>query len=120
MKSNDEQKQKVELDEDVFKIPQGIFHRNNKKLEADKRHKIVKWIRDREHDPSGCLVDIVKVGNEHTPYGLSEKEWRSYLLHLMNIDCKHVTLPQVYRKLVMELEPNIFKVEFIRDVRRIL
>ncbi len=105
MKSDDEQKHKVELDEDSFKIQQGIFHRNKKKLEADKRHKIVKCILHRDHDPSGCLVDIVKVRHEHTPYGLSEKEWRCYLLYLMNIDHKHVTLPQVYRKLVMELEP---------------
>ncbi len=40
-KKDDVQMQKVELDDDGFKIPQGTAHRNKKKLAADERRKIV-------------------------------------------------------------------------------
>ncbi len=40
MKDDDEDKQKVEIDEEAFKILQGTAHRNKKKLEADERRKI--------------------------------------------------------------------------------
>ncbi len=103
VKTNDEQKQKVELDGDGFKISQGIAHRKKKKLEAD------------ELDPSGYLVDMVKVRQELSPYGLSDKEWRCYLLHLVNTDRKNATLPQIAMKLVKELEPKISEEELIRD-----
>ncbi len=36
-KADDEEKQKAEVDDKGFKIPQGIAHRNKKKLEADDR-----------------------------------------------------------------------------------
>ncbi len=114
-KTDDEQKQKVELDEDGFKIPQVIDHRSKKKLEADERRKVVERVLKRELHPSGYLVDMVKVRHELSPYSLSDKEWRCYLLHLVNTDRKNATLPQIARKLVKELEPNIPKVELIRD-----
>ncbi len=41
MKDDDEDNQKVEIDEEAFKIPQGTDHRNKKKLEADEHRKIV-------------------------------------------------------------------------------
>ncbi len=114
-KADNEGKQKAEVDYEGFKIPQGIAHRNKKKLEADDHRKIVERILDRELDPSGILIDEVKVKHELKPYGLNEKEWRCYLIHLKNAGHKNATLAQVARKLVMELEPKISEVELIRD-----
>ncbi len=62
-----EQKQKVKLDEDGFKIPQGMTHRNRKKLEADERLKIVDRVLKRELNPSDYLVDIVKLRQKLRP-----------------------------------------------------
>ncbi len=104
--ADDEQKQKVKLDEVGSKIPQGIAHSNKKKLEADELRKVVKTVLKRELDPFRYLVDMVKVRHELTPYSLSYKEWRCYLLHLVNTDRKNATLPQIARKLVKELEPK--------------
>ncbi len=70
----------------------------------------------RDLDPSGILVDEVRVRHEIKPYGLNENEWRVYLLHLTSSSSyKNATLAQVSRKLVMELEPKITEVELIRD-----
>ncbi len=109
-KADDEEKQKAEVDDKGFKIPQGIAHRNKKKLEADDRRKIVERILDRKLDPSGILADEVKVRQEIKPYGLNEKEWRCYLIHLKNTGHKNATLAQVARKLVMELEPKFTEI----------
>ncbi len=114
-KADDEEKPKAETDDEGFKIPQGTAHRNKKKLEADERRKIVDRILDREIDPSGILVDEVKVRHDLKPYGLNDKEWRCYLIFLKNKSTKNTTLAQVARKLVMELEPKITDVELIRD-----
>ncbi len=114
-KADDEEKPKAETDDEGFKIPQGTAHHNKKKLETDERRKIVDRILDRELDPSGILVDEVKVRNKLKPYGLNDKEWRCYLIFLKNKGTKNTTLAQVARKLVMELEPKITEVELIRD-----
>ncbi len=37
-------------------------------------------------DPSGVLIDIVKVRHELIPYGLTDREWRCYLLYRRNRD----------------------------------
>ncbi len=50
-----------------------------------------------------------------SPYGLSDKEWRAYLLYLVDKDHKKSTLAQVARKLVKELEPKISEMELIID-----
>ncbi len=71
-KADNEEKHKVETDDEGFKIPQGVAHRNMKKLEADECQKVVKRILDRELDPSGILVDEVKVRHELKPYGLND------------------------------------------------
>ncbi len=96
-KTDKEQKQKVELDEDGFKIPQETAHHNKKKLEAEEHRKIVERVLPREFDPSGYLVDIVTVRHELSPSGLSDKEWRCYLLHLASTGHKNATLPQIAR-----------------------
>ncbi len=83
-KADNEEKHKVEIDDEGFKIPQGTTHRNNKKLEADEHQKVVERILDRELDPSGILVDEVKVRHELKPYGLNDKEWRYHLIFLKN------------------------------------
>ncbi len=48
MKDDDEDKQKVEIDDEGFKILQGTAHHTKKKLEADERRKIVERILNRE------------------------------------------------------------------------
>ncbi len=74
MTMDGEQKQKVELNDDGFKFPQGTAYRVKKKLKADERRKIVDRLLKRELDPSGYLVNIVKVRHKLLPYGLSEQE----------------------------------------------
>ncbi len=41
MKDDDENNQKVKIDDEGFKIPQGTAHHNKKKLKADECRKIV-------------------------------------------------------------------------------
>ncbi len=82
-KKEDEQKI-VELDDDGFKIPQGTAHRKKKKIEADEHRKIVERVLQRKLDPSSYLVDIVKVRHKLLPYVFSDREWRCYLLYLVN------------------------------------
>ncbi len=118
MMYDDEYRQKVEIDDEGFKIPQAAAHRNMNKLEADERRKIVEWILNRELDPSGILVDEVKVRHKLKPYGLNDKVWRCFLIYFKNKDYKTATLAQVVRKLVMELEPKITEVELIRDLEK--
>ncbi len=60
-KSDNEQKKKIEIDDDCFMILQGIQHRLKKKLKSAEHVHIVKRILDRDLDPSGVLIDIVKV-----------------------------------------------------------
>ncbi len=43
------------------------------------------------------FVNLVQVTHEITPYGLSENEWRYYLLFLVNKDSKKLNLPLVAR-----------------------
>ncbi len=90
-------KQKVEIDDEEFKIPQGIAHRNQKKLDADEHCKILARVLARDLVPFGQLIDTVKVRHELKPYGLSDSEWCIYLCHHVNIDRKNVTLAQVAR-----------------------
>ncbi len=85
-----------------------------KNLEADEHCMIVETVLKRELYPSGYLVDMVKVRHELSPNGQCDKEWRCYVLHLVNTDRKNATLPQIDRKLVKELEPKISDVELIR------
>ncbi len=76
----------MEIDDEGFKIPQGIVHHKKKKLDADKHRKIVKRILARELDPSGLVMDTEKI--RHEPYGLSENEWRCFLIYLNNSEHK--------------------------------
>ncbi len=114
-KEEDNEKAKVKIDDEGFKIPQGIAHHKKKKLDTDEYRKIVSRIQSRELDPSGLLMDTVKIRHELKPYGLTENEWRCYLIFLKNEERMEITLSQMARKLVMELEPKITKVELIRD-----
>ncbi len=113
-----EQKQKVQVDDDGFRMPQGMAHHNQKKLEAHKHRKIVERILKRDLDPLDYLIDIVKLRHKLSPYGLSNQVWRAYLLYLANTDPKKSTLPQVARKLVNELKCKITKVELILDRKK--
>ncbi len=47
--------------------------------------------------------------HELSPYGLSDKEWRAYLLYLVKKDDKKTTLAQISRKLVKELTVDLEK-----------
>ncbi len=116
--ADDKEKPKAETDDEGFKIPQGAANCNKKKLEADKRRKIVGHILDRELDPSGILVDEVKVRHKLKPYGLNDKEWRCYLIFLKNKGTKNTTSAQVARKLMIEFETNITEVKLIRDCEK--
>ncbi len=60
-------------------------------------------------------MDTIKIRHELKPYGLKENEWRCYLIYLKNEERKEITLSQMARKLVMELEPKITEGELIRD-----
>ncbi len=70
---------------------------------------------NRDLDPSGVLIDVVKVRDELTPYGLSYREWTCYLLYLKNRGQKYASLAQVAMKVVMELEPKIAELQLVRD-----
>ncbi len=112
-KADDEETQQAEVEDKGFKI------RRKMKLDADARRKIVARILDRDLDPSGMLVDEVRVRHNLKPYGLNENMWRSYLLNLTSSSsCKNATLAQIYRELVMELEPKITEVELIIDCEK--
>ncbi len=115
MKEDDNEKANVKIDDEGFKVPQGIAHYKKKKLDADECRKIVSCIQSRELDPSGLLMDMIKIRHELKPYGLMENEWRSYLIYLTNAERKEITLAQMARKLVMELKPKITEVELIHD-----
>ncbi len=108
----------MEIDDEGFKIHQGIAHRKKKKLDAGERHKIVSHIQSRELDPYGLLMDTIKIRHELKPYCLMENEWRCYLIYLKNEESKEITLSQMDRKLVMELEPKITEVELIHDCEK--
>ncbi len=114
-KEDDNEKAKLKIDDEGFKIPQGITHHKKKMLDPDERRKINACILARELDPSGLLTDTVKIRDGLKPYGLTEDEWRCYLVYLKNQECKEVTLAQMARKVVMELKPKITEVELIRD-----
>ncbi len=117
VKSDDEDKQKVGIYDEGFKIPQGTAHRKKKKLDAETRRRIVSLILAKELDPFSMLIDIVKVRYELKPYGLNENEWRSYLLNLKSSSShRNAILAQIARKLVKDLEPKINEVELIRDL----
>ncbi len=57
----------------------------------------------------------MKIRHELKPYDHNENEWRCFLIYHKNEDCKDVTLAQVVRRLVMELEPKTTEVELIQD-----
>ncbi len=114
-KEDDEEKVTVKIDDEVFKIPQGIAHCKKKKLDTDEHRKIIAHILARKLDPSGLLMDTVKIRHELKPYGLIENEWRCYLVYLKKQERKEITLAQTARKLVMELESKITEVELIHD-----
>ncbi len=114
MKEDNNEKAKVKIDEG-FKIRQGIAHHKKKKLDYDERHKIIICIQSRELAPSGLLMDTIKIKHELKPYDLTENDWRCYLIYLKNEEHRKITLSQMARKLVMELEPKITEVELIRD-----
>ncbi len=58
---------------------------------------------------------MVKVSYKLSPYGLSDKEWRAYLLYFVNKDPQKSTLAEVARKLMKELEPKISEIELTID-----
>ncbi len=66
-------------------------HCQKKKLDADERHKIERRIQSRELDPSGLLMDMIKIRHELKPYVLMENEWRCYLIYLKNAERKEIT-----------------------------
>ncbi len=101
-KEDNDVKAKVEIDNEGFKILQG-------------NARIISHILDRELDLSGLHMDTVKIRYELKPYGLTENEWRCFLIHHKNSECKEITLAQVARKLVMELELKITEFELICD-----
>ncbi len=70
---NDE-KPKVEIDDERFKIPEGISHHNKKKLEANSRRKIITHILARDLNLYGQIIDTVKIGHKLKPYGHNENE----------------------------------------------
>ncbi len=74
----------MKIDDEGFKIPQGIAHRKKKNFDADERRKIIAPILARKLDPSGLLMDTVKIRHELKPYSLIENEWRCYLVYLKN------------------------------------
>ncbi len=51
----------MKIEDEGFKILQGIAHPKKKKLDTDERHKIIACILARELDPSGLLMDTVKI-----------------------------------------------------------
>lgn len=112
------QKPKVEIDDDGFKIPQGTAHHSQKKLVAAECRKVIDRVLKMDLNPSDYLVNNVKVRHKLSPYGLSDQEWRCYLLHLVNQDPKKLTLPQVARKLVKELEMKTSDVELTIDYEK--
>ncbi len=67
-KANDEDKQKVEIDDKGFKIQQGTAHRNKKKLEADQRQKVVEWTLDREKSASSVSETDSKYQNRRASH----------------------------------------------------
>ncbi len=75
VKEDDDEKAKVKIDDEGFKIPKGIAHRKKKKLDTDERRKIIAHILARELDPSGLLMDMLKIRHELKPYCLTENEW---------------------------------------------
>ncbi len=95
--SDSDEKPKVEIEDEVFKIPQGTSHHNKKKLEADNHRKIIASILAMDLDPSGHLIDTVKIRHKLKPYGLNENEWRCFLIHHKNADRKNITFAQVAR-----------------------
>ncbi len=60
-------------------------------------------------------MDTIKIRHELEPYGLTENEWRCYLIYLKNEEHKEITLSQMARKLVMELKQKITEVQLIRE-----
>ncbi len=84
-------------------------------MEAEECRKLVDMILKRDLDPSDYLVNIVKVSHELSPYGLSDREWRAYLLYVVNKEPKKSTLGQISRKLVKEMEPKISEIELTID-----
>ncbi len=60
-------------------------------------------------------MDTIKIRHQLKPYGLTLNEWRYYLIYLKNEEHNEITLSQMARKLVMELEPKITEFELIRD-----
>ncbi len=60
-------------------------------------------------------MDTIKIIHELKPYGLTENEWRCYLIYLKNKECQEITLSQMARKLVIQLEPKITEVELTCD-----
>ncbi len=110
-----EQQSKVGIDDYKINIPQGSANQNRKKLEAAECQKVVDRVLKRELDQSDYLVNIVKMRHKLSPYGLSDIEWRYYLLHLVKLNPKKSTLPQIARKLVKELETKSSEVELIID-----
>ncbi len=113
--ASSEQQSTVEVDDDGFKIPQGAVHQNRKKLEAAEHQKVVDRVLKRELDPTENLINLVHVTYEITPYGLSENEWRYYLLFLVNKDPKKLNLPLTAKRLVKEMETKISKVELMMN-----
>ncbi len=85
-KEDEAEKADVKIDDEGFKIPQGIAHCKKKKLDANECRKIVSHIQTRELDPSGLLMDTIKIRHELKPFGLMENEWRCYLIYLKNAE----------------------------------
>ncbi len=69
-KEDDDKKATVKIDDEGFKIPQRIAHHKKKKLDTDERRKVIARILARELDPSGLLMDTVKIRHELKPYGV--------------------------------------------------
>ncbi len=84
VKEDNNKQATVKIDDEGFKIPQGIAHQKKKKVDADEHRKIIARILARELDPSGLLMNTVKIRHELKPYSLMENEWRCYLVYLKN------------------------------------
>ncbi len=107
VKARDGQQAEIDLDDDGFKIRRGRAKRHRKKIEVTECLTVVTRVLVQDVDPDHNLVNEVKVIHEISPYGLSDIEWRCYILYLVNQD-QGATLTTMSRRLVKCLEAKIY------------
>ncbi len=83
-KASDSQQSDVKVDDDSFKIPQGRARHQKKVIASAEYKEYIARVLGKELDPENNLLEEMLMTHVITPHGLSEKEWRCYLLHLVN------------------------------------